>query len=217
MIVPNLARDHVSPIALARVSDVQEAIIERPYGYDIAARSIGLTPKEYAAFRRAIADGDASYAPLPRHIDAMSGRRTRDGHIYVLRHVVVPAGTMGWIVPLEDGTIVFVPRACGNLSMSRGHRVAHSQLFTNVSYKGYFQPVVFAPPVAPTPYASAGSSAASVPAAPALNSPPVESRKTGFPFGFLAPLFPIAAAVLNAGGTPVPRCSLGSNIQGVCR
>jgi hypothetical protein len=218
MIVPNLAVDHVSPIALARLADVQAAIVDAPYAYQLAARNIGLTDREYADLRRALSDGDATYAPLPRHIDVMAGRR-RNGAVYALHHVLVPPLTMGWTIPLSDGTIVYIPRVCGNLSLNRGHRITARapHMFVNVSYRGYFQPVAFTATAVATPSSGpVGSSALSRDsAAPILTAPPAAGVKAGY-FGWLAPLFIPLVSVWHHDVTAAP-CSLGSNEQGVCR
>ncbi len=121
----NLYADRMSPVEPVRVADIYSVTQDRAPAYREAAAKIGLTPREYVEFRQALTDGGAIYVRLPRHIDAMAGVHRRNGQVYALKNVVVPSGTMGWEVNLADGTMVMIPRICGNLSMNRGHAVAH--------------------------------------------------------------------------------------------
>jgi hypothetical protein len=126
MSVPvNLYVDRMSPVEPVRVADVYAVTQDRASSYTEAAAKIGLTRQEYAQFRQALGEGGAVFVRLPRHIDAMAGVHRRSGHVYALKNVVVPSGTMGWEVNLADGTTVIVPQICGNLSMNHGRAIAH--------------------------------------------------------------------------------------------
>jgi hypothetical protein len=218
--IPNLAVDHLSPIPLARVADVQTAIRARWDDYWLAGREIGLTKSERQDLLFRLADDDVTFAVLPRHIDAMAGRK-RNGHVYVLRHVVIPALTLGWVVSLRDGTTVYIPQVCGNLSLSRSFPVAHRRSKAaaaprNVSYRGYFTPVVFTPVPFSAPAGS--SSVLHFTEAPVPSTPPVVSATTGTHWGWFAPLWPIAASFFSGGGgVSAPPCSAGSNATGACQ
>jgi hypothetical protein len=138
----NLAVDRLSPIVPERAADIRAAIIAQPRVYTAAASRIGLTPREFREFRRALDDGNVTFVRLPRHIDAMSG--SHHGRVYALHDVIVPAGTRGWRVALTDGADVFVPEQCGNLSMNRNRpaRQATSttrSVATHATNLGYFQ------------------------------------------------------------------------------
>jgi hypothetical protein len=211
----------MSPVEPVRVADVYAVTHDRASSYSEAAGKIGLTTREYAEFRQALTEGGAIYVRLPRHIDAMAGVHRRNGQVYALRNVVVPAGTMGWEVNLADGTTVIVPQVCGNLSMNRSRVVAarprvvamrkQPKAVRAVVYEAPAPALVAATPVTfvPETVAPAGVPIAAV-ASVAHNSM----------LPFIGLLFPIAAS-LPGGSTPsapeVPRCSLGSNTLGVCQ
>jgi hypothetical protein len=235
MSVPvNLYVDRMSPVQPVRVADVYSVTHDRASAYTEAAGKIGLTTREYAEFRQALTDGGAIYVVLPRHIDAMAGVHRRSGHVYALRNVVVPSGTMGWQVNLADGTTVLIPQVCGNLSMNRSRAIAHRPAAVVAQNK---QPkavraVTYAAPKpdgqAPAVVAAATPVTFEAPAAVAPVSAPVAAvAVAGHGAGalpFLGLLAPIAASISGGGGgghsstfTPAaPPCSLGSNVLGVC-
>ncbi len=227
----NLYVDRMSPVQPVRVADVYAVTQDRSSSYAEAAAKMGLTPREYGEFRQALTDGGAIYVRLPRHIDAMAGVHRRSGHVYVLRNVVVPSGTMGWKVDLADGTTVLIPRVCGNLSMNRPHAVAarpkivavHKQpkAVRAVSYVAPTPAVIAATPVSfdVPPAVAAPAGVAPVPVAAAAHS-------SILPFFGL--LFPILAGLPGSKSSPttvtpttsapvVPPCAAGSNDSGVCR
>ena len=230
MSVPvNLYVDRMSPSQPVRVADVYAVTQDRSSAYSEAAAKIGLTTHEYAQFRQALTEGQAVYVRLPRHIDAMAGIHRRNGHVYALRNVVVPSGTMGWEVNLADGTTVIVPQICGNLSMNRARAIAHRPAAVvamrpqpkAVRAAVYVAPkpavVAAAAPVTPVTFETPQTVAPVAAAAPA-----VAGAHTGaLPFAAL--LFPIAAGLIGGGSNSVhsapeaPPCSAGSNTMGVCR
>ena len=70
-------------------------------------------------FKEQVAIGNASWVPIPRHLDKMTW--AADGTVHVLQGVHIPAGQMGYRVevPKQNGTgtyIVYLPAKCGNLS-----------------------------------------------------------------------------------------------------
>ncbi len=219
MSVPvNLYVDRMSPVQPVRVADIYAVTQDRAAAYTEAAAKIGLTTREYAEFRDALSAGGAVYVRLPRHIDAMAGVH-RNGKVYALRNVVVPSGTMGWQVQLADGTVVIIPRACGNLSMNHGHPIARRP-----------RPVaVRAQPKKPRPAAVVAAEPIATPNVPVtFDAPPVVAAAV--PLGvahrsllpFAALLYPIAASLAGGGGSRtdapvVAPCSAGSNAAGVCQ
>ncbi len=226
----NLYVDRMSPVQPVRVADVYAVTQDRSSAYSEAAEKIGLTTREYAEFRQALTAGGAVYVRLPRHIDAMAGVHHRNGHVYALRNVVVPSGTMGWQVNLADGTTVLIPRICGNLSMNHGRAIAHRPRVV-----AFHAPAV----VRTQPKAvRAATYVAAVPVAVAdtpvtFDTPPTVAPVAAFvpavvagghtaALPFLGLLFPaIGSIVGNHSFTPpatpvVAPCSSGSNEVGVC-
>jgi hypothetical protein len=223
----NLYVDRMSPEQPVRVADVYAVTQERAPSYKEAAAKIGLTTREYAEFRQALNDGGAIYVRLPRHIDAMAGVHRRTGHVYALRNVVVPSGTMGWQVNLADGTTVLIPRVCGNLSMNRGHAIAqrrHPVAIVARQPKAVRAAIYVAPKpaiIAATPVTFVAPEAA----APAAGAVPVIAAAAGHSgLPFLGLLFPVLTSLTENQPTTTPPappevapCSLGSNAAGVCR
>ncbi|MGD0473747.1 MAG: hypothetical protein ABSB70_11095 [Candidatus Velthaea sp.] len=237
MSVPvNLYVDRMSPVEPVRVADVYAVTHDRASAYSEAASKIGLTTREYAEFRQALTDGGAVYVVLPRHIDAMAGVH-RSGHVYALRNVVVPSGTMGWQVNLADGTTVLIPRVCGNLSMNHSRAIAarprvvaqrtQPKAVRAVAYvapKPTVKPaVVAAAPVTPVTF-EAPQTVAPVAAAPVAAVAAV-GHASFIPFvGLLAPIVASFSGGGGGGGsthsatfTPAaPPCAAGSNATGIC-
>ena len=196
------------PVVPVSVAAVYATVLADEPEYAEAAKKIGLTAKQYAAFRHAIEEGDASYERLPRHIDAMAGVHRH--RVYALHNVVIPAGIMGWEIPVGGGVTVIVPQVCGNLSMNQGPKPKAPIAYRNfpVPHPRKSAPpiVVVIPPTAPVP----------VPESSPTPAPVIAStHRSALPF--FAPLFPIAAAIVGSNGPSVPPCSEGSNSMGVCR
>jgi hypothetical protein len=232
MSVPvNLYVDRMSPVEPVRVADVYSVTQDRAPVYSEAAAKIGLTTREYAEFRQALTEGGAIYVRLPRHIDAMAGVHRRNGHVYALRNVVVPSGTMGWEVNLNDGTTVIVPQICGNLSMNRSRHIAAArpQAHKVIAMRTQPKKVRAASYVAPQPVEVAAIPVtfdvpqAVAPAGAPLTASVAAAHHSLLPF--LALLFPVAASHPGGGSTTTPvasipdiaPCSDGSNAAGICR
>ena len=84
-----------------------------------AGRKLGLTADEYGKFKEQVAIGNASWMPIPRHLDKMTW--AADGVVHAISGVRIPAGQMGYrvLVPKHDGSgsyLVYLPAKCGNLS-----------------------------------------------------------------------------------------------------
>jgi hypothetical protein len=202
-----------------RVADLYADTQDRPAIFEEAARKIGLTTREYAEFRQALAQGSALYVRLPRHIDAMSGVHRRNGQVYVLHNVLVPAGSVGWQVNLADGTTVLVPRVCGNLSMNRSRMIAKRPQVVALRQPKAVRATQYVAPVAPTPVtfdapqAVAAAAPVAAPVAPAVTS---AARRSLLPF--LGLLAPIAASLPGSPSSPgLPTCTAGSNSVGACQ
>jgi hypothetical protein len=126
--LPALAQTHViaqlgtSPLVgqIASTPQLQTDVAREQRLFRSAGAKLGLTPWQYTQFESRIASRDLHYVTIPRRLDAMSW--AAGGKVYVLRDVLIPAGTQGWEVDLEDHgqTIaLFVPARCGNLSLVR--------------------------------------------------------------------------------------------------
>ncbi len=86
--------------------------------FTAAAKKMGLTPAEFREARKQFAFGSPAYVTIPRHLDYMSSAEA--GHVSVLHDVTIPADQHGWEVDIResDRTLaIFVPNACGNLSL----------------------------------------------------------------------------------------------------
>jgi hypothetical protein len=177
-----------------------------------AAHQVGLTDAQYQAFRNALLDGKAVYVKLPRRMDAMSGER-RGGSVYAVKNAVMTSSVMGWKVTLADGTDVYIPQVCGNISVLHHPRVAQAQVHR-------FAPSIAQVPLPPETPVALTPPAAEVPiAAPATASEavvPAASHGIGaLPFIIPAVIGGIWAGVSH-GGNSAPPCSGGSNTTGVC-
>ena len=171
--------------------------------FETAGTKLGLSQKEYAQFASRIAGGRLTYVTVPRHLDAMSW--SSGGNVYVLHDVIVPAGTKGWEVDLQesDETVaLFVPARCGNLSVVRRPRphLARVSAVRAVAAVPTPTPAPTAAPVAVAP-------AFVAPEAPAPTPPPYESVAQSTPTHHFRwwPLLlvPIAAMLVSGhGGSP---------------
>ncbi|MBC5809251.1 MAG: hypothetical protein GIW95_00110, partial [Candidatus Eremiobacteraeota bacterium] len=126
--VVNLFVDHMMATPPASAEEIWNATRQHSKLYADAARRIGLSSNEYTEFRAALLDGKALYIALPHKIETMAGNR--HGSVYAVRNAVLPSGVMGWKVRLSSGAVVYVPQACGNLSVSRrtaAPRISQSQ------------------------------------------------------------------------------------------
>jgi len=84
-----------------------------------AAALIGLTNVQTDTLMHDIDAGNLRYVVIPRHLERTTW--AADGQAHVLNDVIIPADTHGWEIDIRDGqTIseVFIPAACGNLSIN---------------------------------------------------------------------------------------------------
>lgn len=123
MLVFDLHHDRMAQRPVTVIADVQAALIFREDDYHSAARQIGLTSAEWDELQRRVLAGEARDEALPTHVDAMAGMR--HGRVYALRNVWVRSGERAFVIALDDGKRVYVPRACGNLSVVRGAPARH--------------------------------------------------------------------------------------------
>jgi hypothetical protein len=210
----NLYVDHLTNSTLVSADDLYAQLQSQPKLFADAAHAIGLTPSEYVEFRNDLLDGDADYVTLPHHIDAMSGAHR--GHAYAVRNALVPDGVKGWLVMLKDGTKVYVPRICGNLSVVREPIVAsHFSIGSKAK-------LAVAPPPAPIPVTPViltppePDDVAIVPQTVVAGPP---ARTAQVPAGVYGlPLLGFLFDHTGTGSTPgvIPLCSAGSNALGVC-
>src|SRR5579864_3633154 len=85
-----------------------------------ATDMLSLSPAEYRDFRAAIDRGRVRESILPRHLQAMSFYR--DGRVHVVHDILIPTGTKGWEVDLEEPgqtARIIIPAICGNISIIR--------------------------------------------------------------------------------------------------
>ncbi len=222
--IVNLYVDHMLATPPNSSEEVWSATRQHAKLYADAAARIGLTPSEYRQFRDALLDGKAKYVTLPRRLDAMAG--SRRGSIYVVKNAYLTSSVHGWRVALADGNVVFVPQACGNLSLLRPPALAHVPVVHPVAYaapkrKRKFVPVVAAAEVVPpTPVTVAPpqpEAPAAVVAAPVGAGAPAASRGAS-PLLFLIPaaLGGIIAGATHSSPHSVPPCTSGSNAAGAC-
>ncbi len=210
--------------------EVWNATREHSKTYSEAARKVGLTGSEYGEFQQALLDGNAVYIRLPSHVDAMAG--LHHGHPYAIKSVTVPANTLGWKVALADGTTVYIPQICGNISVVHGRAIAHHpqkhdkkiaggprQIVTQGSTYTPNTPVTFQPPAEASTITYAPAPSTPVYEAPVYVAPVAASGGSVLPF--LVPIVAFVGGTIGAVSSPpttvVPPCSLGSNALGVCQ
>lgn len=88
--------------------------------FEAAGALLGLTPKEFMQVEARIEAKQLTYVTIPRHLDAMTG--SRNGQVFVVRDVVIPAQSKGWEIDLQENhqtLAVFIPARCGNVSLLR--------------------------------------------------------------------------------------------------
>jgi hypothetical protein len=120
----NLYVDRLMTNSPNTAEEVWNATQEHSKIYSEAARKVGLSGPQYQEFQQALLDGKAVYVRLPAQVDTMAG--LHHGHPYALKSVSVPSKTLGWKVALADGTTVYIPQVCGNLSLVRRPAVAQT-------------------------------------------------------------------------------------------
>ena len=176
MLVFDLHHDRMAQRPVTVIADVQAALIFREDDYHSAARQIGLSPAEWDELQRRVLAGEARDEALPTHVDAMAGMR--HGRVYALRNVWVKPGERAFVIALDDGKRVYVPRACGNLSVVRGapaRHVAYAAPKPRVqrprAAHATHHPMVAAARVAPPPITVVPETAPVVAAAPPIFAP----------------------------------------------
>jgi hypothetical protein len=222
MLVVNLYADHfLAPDPNRRIRPAEEVWYEtkrRAALYERAAKAVGLTPAEYHEFRLALLDGRSVRVNLPRRLDAMSG--DRHGHVYAVHNAIIRPSADGWPtglrVALADGTLVYVPDLCGNLSVNHAPRVAYvpklappARHYTNALVTTPIdQPVSVQPPEIPTEPTIA-------------EAVPKSAPVCGW-WCFAVPLGGAIAGLVHGSPPksvpppPVPPCSEGSNAIFAC-
>ncbi|MFY9781704.1 MAG: hypothetical protein WAJ85_14485 [Candidatus Baltobacteraceae bacterium] len=210
--IVNLYVDHIMSPSPTSSEEVWNATREHSKVFAEAARQVGLTDAEYRDFRNALLDGKALYVRLPRRLDAMSGEHA--GSVYAVKNAVMTTPVMGWKVSLRDGTEVYVPQVCGNISVLRHARIAHEQAHRFTPSVAQVPlppetPVSLAPPQADVSITAPVASEAIVPAA---------SHFSGLPFLIPAAVCGIFCWHSSTPPAPpaAPPCTLGSNSSGVC-
>jgi hypothetical protein len=174
-----------------------------------AGRKLGLSTNEYSKFKEQVAIGNASWMPIPRHLDKMTW--AADGVVHVIAGVHIPAGQMGYRVrvPKDDGSgayVVYLPAKCGNLSyvFERQTRVAQTPNFPVP------HPLVAAAqnfPVPQTPLVAATGVSGTTPAVSPIPPPPI------IPPVHHLNLLPLAAVVpflFHGGSNVIPPPSGGT-------
>jgi hypothetical protein len=211
-VIVNLYVDHLMSPPPASSEEVWNATRQHSKLFTDAAHRVGLSDEQYQAFRNALLDGKAIYVKLPRRMDAMSGER--NGSIYAVKNAVMTSPVMGWKVTLADGTDVYVPQVCGNISVLRHPKIAHAQVHRFTPSVAQVPlppetPVALVPPVADVPIAAPATAYEAV-------VPAAASHGIGaLPFFIPAAIGGIWAGVSH-GGNNAPPCSAGSNAVGVC-
>jgi hypothetical protein len=208
--IVNLYVDHLMSAPASSAEEVWYATHQHARVFSEAARQIGLSSGEYQEFRDSLLDGRALYVKLPHRLDAMSVDHR--GNVYSIENAVLTGTAMGWRVSLRDGTEVYVPQTCGNISLLRRSQVlaAHRTPVLHESLKAMprvaEQQVALTPPTADAPVTPVAQQEAQiVPVAAAA----------GHGIGFL-PFLPFAGALFAFPGGSAPKCSGGSNVVGVC-
>ncbi|HLJ83756.1 MAG TPA: hypothetical protein VKT51_06265 [Candidatus Eremiobacteraceae bacterium] len=115
-----------------------------------AAALAGMTGGEFRAFRDAVQTVKPAWGLVPRHLSAMTwfdGSKVR-----VIRDVLIPAATYGFEYDESSANArlrIFVPVACGNLSILRERIVRAAALPPRREVAS--RPVAMVPPVSATP------------------------------------------------------------------
>ena len=195
------------------VADVQAAFIFQEDRYKLAARRLGLSPREVAELEDRITDGKVKLGMVPSRLVAMAGMR-RNGNIYALHNVHVRSGERAFIITLSSGKTVFIPEHCGNLSYSYVPRVVavHHPKPKRVKVVAYVPP----PPPSPAPAPIPSPLVAAVTPIPPAVVQPQKKRLFGLPF-----LAWIAGSIGHTfHGNPPPgqteQCDYAMREAGIC-
>ena len=221
MFVFDLSHDRMASDPVAMVSDVQQALILDESRYAQAARRIGLSPREFAAFENRVLLGDVHRTTLPTYVDAMAGMH--HGRIYALRNVRVRPNQIAYVVALP-GKRVYIPVVCGNLSVVRTPRVVARAVHRTPPHLAARRTVASATIAQPTPQPALpvilpdapapGPARALVPAAAVHRFPMIPF------FAWLAGSIGSVVGTDGGGGggaPPLPPCSAGTTSDaGAC-
>jgi len=102
-------------------AEIQQRVAANESRLAMAGSQMGLSSSEMARFFKTFKNTKPAWVTLPRHLDAMSAVH-RNGNVYVVRDVIIPAGSSGWEVDLVEShqlVRLFMPASCGNLSVIR--------------------------------------------------------------------------------------------------
>jgi hypothetical protein len=218
--IVNMYVDHLMSPSPTTAEEVWNATRVHSKLFSDAAARIGLTPSEYKEFRGALLDGKAVYVKLPRRVDAMSGDRR--GSVYAVKDAVMTSDVMGWRVTLADGNVVYVPQACGNISLLRHAAIAvvpHHKVIAVVHHKARYVQAIATTPVAPTPVVVVPPETPPVEPAPvAAQVIPAAAGSHGSGFLYFIPVAVggIVAGLVHGNTSPAPPCNHGSNALNVC-
>lgn len=151
-----------------------------------AEQAVGLTQAQAVELNLALLRSKVRYGVLPRHLDAMA---YYSRGVKVLRNVTIPAHTKGWEIDL-NGLSVYVPQACGNLSIVR--RVV---LLSPPTALPHTSAAVAIPSPSPVPT----NSPTVAPTGPvfdqtkfAIETPPAQTHHNRFPWWLAFLLLPLA-------------------------
>jgi hypothetical protein len=118
----------LGPGSIQSTADLQARVSEHRTMFEIASEDLGLTSAETAQLEASIASGRVHWVRIPRHLDEMTW--AWDGSVYMYRDVIIPADEYGWEVDIPVGWTVhalFIPAACGNLSLiERSRRISYA-------------------------------------------------------------------------------------------
>lgn len=130
----------LGPGAMSSAQELRERVSEHRGMFETASADLGLTSAETAQLEEAIFSGNVTWVRVPRHLDEMTW--AWDGSVYMYRDVIIPADSYGWEIDIPVGSTVhalFIPAACGNLSLVERSR--------QISY--HPQPPRYVPPQCP--------------------------------------------------------------------
>lgn len=223
--LPALAQPHViaqlgtAPLIgqIASTPQLQSDVALQRGLFERAGTKLGLSAQEYAAFAARIASRQLAYVTIPRHLDAMSW--SSGGNVYVVRDVVIPAGTKGWEIDLQEDretVALFVPSRCGNLSIVRRPRPLIARAAPRVQPQTVADAAPPQPASSPQPVAMSPVVLPQAPAATpapyqtvAVTAPPATHHPRLWPL-LLLPLLALAAGHHGGSLPPAGTSTLGA-------
>ncbi len=157
-VIHALNRDQLLGGQSTSTTDIERRIAANESRLTMAGAEVGLSPREFTRFLHTFRTAHPAWVQIPRHLDAMSAVH-RNGNVYVLRNVVIPAGSHGWEVDLHEPrqlVRLFMPATCGNLSVIRTPVVQHIAARPPLPPR-YIETAAATPPPAPAPVAAAAT------------------------------------------------------------